>query len=299
MRNQAADTARAVVLAVMVHAALVALFLLSMWWADRTRPAEAAGGMAAELVEPGALSAAMQRTLRQEAEPVELPEPEPEPEVAPPEAQPQPQEMLPQPEDVDQDEVVDAPTLVAATETQMQEEKRRQAQVDLTTPPKQREQQATPPPQQVDEARLAAIRRQRAAQIREQRLAAERAQQIAELRERQGGGAAEESARSDAAASGGDDSDLQARYVAALSQAIRAKWKRPGNVDRVAGLCRLVIVQTVGGLVREARTEEPCSYDEAARRSIESAVLMAQPLPYEGFETVFKRDIAFRFRDEE
>lgn len=297
MRNDATDTARAVVLAVLVHVAIAALFLLSMWWADRTRPAEAAGGMAAEVVEPGTLSAAMRRTMRQEVELPE-PEPEPEPEVTPPETQPAPQEMLPQPADIDQDEVVDAPTPVAATETQVQDEKRRQAQVDLTTPPKQREQQATPPPPQVDEAKLAAIRRQRAAQIREQRLALERAQQVAELRERQGGSAAEESARSDAAASGGDSSDLQARYVAALSEAIRAKWKRPGNIDRVAGLCRLVITQSPGGLVREARTEEPCSYDEAARRSIESAVLMAQPLPYEGFESVFKRDIAFRFRDE-
>jgi colicin import membrane protein len=32
------------------------------------------------------------------------------------------------------------------------------------------------------------------------------------------------------------------------------------------------------------------------RRSIEAAVLRAQPLPYTGFESVFEREVTFNFK---
>lgn len=89
--------------------------------------------------------------------------------------------------------------------------------------------------------------------------------------------------------------ELQARYVQALVDRIRGNWKRP---DRIAGraVCRLKVRQNPGGNVISAEVLPDCPYDDAARRSIEAAVLRSQPLPYEGFESVFSRILILDFR---
>lgn len=293
MRNRRSDTASAVALALALHAVLVGLMLFAMWWSRQARPQEAAGGMNADVVDVGMLSAAMQRTLRDRPEPVAA-EPLPEPVAVPPEAQPRPQELLPRPDTTDQEAVVDAPTPVKATETTPQDEKHRQEQVDLT---QQRERQAQAQREQAlqdqREQQLAEIRRQRTAAGREARLAQERLSQLEAARS---GSAAEESARADAAASGqGSDSGLRGRYAAALQEAIRAKWTRPDSIPSGAP-CRLIIRQRVGGEVVDVQVGSPCSYDEQGRRSIEAAVRKAQPLPYAGFEPVFDRTLILNFR---
>lgn len=298
MRDRPADTARAVGLAVLVHVAIVGLFLASMWWANRTRPVEEAGGMAAGVVAVGELSAAMQRTLQQRVEPVELPEPEPEPEPepAPAAAQPEPQEVLPQPEDVDQDEVVDAPTPLATTETRVQPEKRRQQQVDLTRPPVQREQQQrTPPPRQVDQNRLEEIRRQRAESLRAQRMAAVNGDPAPrELQPRRSGSAAEESAAADAGASGGGSNQLRGLWVAAMLEQIEQKWVRPESVPSNMK-CPIRIRLRSRGVVESAEVLPGCPFDALARDSVEKAVHKASPLPFEGFEDVYSRDFVVNF----
>jgi colicin import membrane protein len=142
------------------------------------------------------------------------------------------------------------------------------------------------------EAQLAEIRRRRAAAAREARLAQERLEQLSAARP---GSAAEESARADAAASGAGDDDLRGRYAAALQEAIRAKWTRPENIPAGA-LCVLKIRQLPGGEVVDVQVQSPCVFDDQGRRSVEAAVLKAQPLPYAGFERVFARDVTLRFR---
>ena len=49
--------------------------------------------------------------------------------------------------------------------------------------------------------------------------------------------------------------------------------------EHVCGACRF-------GFVRG---------DDAGRRSVEAAILRAQPLPYRGFESVFQRTLNFNF----
>jgi colicin import membrane protein len=294
VRTRRSDDIVAVVLAILVHALIVAVLVGGLWWTKSEVEVTRAGGMAADVVDMGALSAAAQRALRAPSEPEPLPVPEPEaepdPEPAPAEAQPLPQEPLPQPEPEDQDEVADVPTPVKAVEPAPREEKRRQEQVDLTED-RARQEKA----QRLERERLAQlqqIRAARAAASREARLAEQRLEQLTAART---GGAAEESARADAAASGAGDDDLKGRYAAALQEAIRAKWTRP---DSVAGgaLCVLEIRQLPGGEVVDVQVASPCSYDEQGRRSIEAAVLKAQPLPYAGFESVFSRTLRLRFR---
>lgn len=299
MIERRTDTAQGVVLALLLHLLLVGAVLFAGRFSEDPAPAEA-GGIAADVVDASALSAAMRRSLADRPDPVEpepLPEPvedEPEPEPVPPAPQPEPQDVLAQPDTVDQDEVVDAPTPVRATETRVQEQKRRQEQVDLSEEQARQEQaQRLQRLKAEQEAQLAEIRRRRAAAQRDARLAEERLEQLQASR---GGSAAEESARSDAAASGSaGDAGLRGRYAAALSEAIRAKWNRPENIEAGA-LCVLKIRQLPGGEVVDVQVQSPCVFDEQGRRSVEAAVLKAQPLPYAGFESVFARDVTLRFR---
>lgn len=296
MRTRRSDDVAAVIQALLVHVLIAALLLGGLWWSKATVEADAGGSVAADVVDASSLSAATRRALQAPAEQVEPepePAPEPEPEPTPVEPQPLPQEQLPDPQPVDQDEVVDAPTPVRATEKVPQEEKRRQEQVDLTEA-RERTQQAQSQArlEEQKEQQLAEIRRRRAAAARDARLAQQRLEQ---LTARASGGAAEESARADAAASGAGDDDLRGRYAAALQEAIRGKWTRPDSIPSGAP-CRLVIRQLPGGEVVDAQVSSPCAYDEQGRRSIEAAVLKAQPLPYAGFESVFNRTLILNFK---
>lgn len=290
MRTRPADDATAIALAVALHVGLGLLLWLAM--RPSTVVQASAGGIAADVVDVGQLSAAMQRTLRQRAEPVDEPLPDPVDEPEPtPQAQPEPQMQLPTPDEVEQQAVVDAPTPVKATETKVQDEKHVQKQADLTAPA-EAQAQAQERLKAEREAQLAEIRRRRAAAAREA-MAAE--QRLAVLTAPRAGSAAQEAAQADAAASGGGDDGPLGRYAAALQDAIRAKWVRPDNIPAGA-TCRLVIRQLPGGEVMDAQVSSPCVYDEAGRRSIEAAVLKAQPLPYAGFEKVFRRELTLNFR---
>lgn len=294
MKETRADTTWAVVLAVLLHATLFALLFVGLWWTRAAAPA-AAGAISAELLDASQLSPAMRRTLRERPEPVRerepeplpepvpepVPEPIPEPVPEPVQPQPTPQDFIPVPDEVEQAEVTAQPTPTpAAAEEKEQEAKQRQAQVDLTELERQRQRQ------------LEAIRRRRAAAAREADLAEQRLQQLASARSR----AASEVAAPAAEASGGNgvDEGLLARYRAAIQAAVHAKWTRPDSVPPGAQ-CRLIIRQLPGGQVMSAEVAAPCAYDEQGRRSIEAAVLKAQPLPYAGFEEVFNRQLNMTF----
>ncbi len=316
MRETRADTTQAFVLALALHALLFALLFVGMWWTRDTATAAAGGAVAADMVDVGDLSASMQRALQAdpvaealpeptpEEEPVPTP-PQPEPEPVPEEAiappQPTPQDLLADPDTETQEAVVEQPTPKPTKETRPQEAKQRQEQVDLTEE-RERQEQAEQQRRQAEksetERRIAEIRRKRAAAAREAELAEQRLQQLADARSGSGP-AAEEAARADAAASapggGGDDAGLKARYAEALKAAITSKWTRPDAVQS-GDACKLVIRQLPGGEVVDVQVASPCSYDEAGRRSIEAAVLKAQPLPYAGFEPVFQRNLTLNFR---
>ena len=75
MRERPADTARAIVLALLVHVALALVLFVGLWWTRAAAPAAAAGAMSAEVVDASALSDAMQRTIADRAEPAVPPEP--------------------------------------------------------------------------------------------------------------------------------------------------------------------------------------------------------------------------------
>ena len=297
MRETRADTRVAVVAAVVLHAVLFALMFAGMWWTRRAAPVSAAGPVIeADLVDPDALAAPLRRALDAppippEPEPVVEPEPvrpEPvaEPEPPPPESQPEPQERIPEP-DTREQERVEREAEAARQAAREQEEKRRQEQIDLTERKRQEEAERK---QREIARKLEAIRAEQARAKRAAELAEQRLRQIEDAKR----AATATSAAPPPPGNEGVDKDLASRYAAALTEAITRNWTRPESV-RVGQRCVIIIRQIPGGTVIDASVDPSCPYDELGRRSVEAAVLKAQPLPYAGFEAVFSRTLRLNF----
>lgn len=94
----------------------------------------------------------------------------------------------------------------------------------------------------------------------------------------------------DAGSQGQGDSDLEARYVAALRTAILKQMGEQSASRR--GSCQLRIIQVAGGNVLQAQALN-CQAGSSLARAAEAAALMAQPLPYAGFESVFRQSREF------
>ena len=314
MRENRADTALAVVFALLLHVVPLLLLLTASLW--RTPPSSAAGEpVNADVVDVNALSASMRSALRREPEPLAqasppaqapqeplpeeaLPEPlEEPPEPPPPEQQLQPQESLPDPDDVDQEEVK-PDSASSDTAVREQEARQRQAQVDLTDRERQQQaEQRTRTAMQVErDLQLADIRRQRAAEKRTIDLSTEKIRQMADREARRASAAA--ASASPPPGNRGADPNLKAAYSKALTDAIRSNWTQPDNVSS-SQVCKIVIRQIPGGEVIDAQVDPSCPYDEQGQRSVEAAVLKAQPLPYRGFESVFNGSLTINFRAED
>ena len=301
MRETRADTAQAFVYAVALHALLFALMFFGLWWTRSSTPQESWGvPVQAEVIDANQLSASLRRALRQEAVKPEPPPPAPEeealpeplPEETPPPPQPLAQERLPEPDPVEQVEAR-ADAVSPDTRPREQEAKQRQAQVDLDQQERQEQEQQR---QREIQQQLAKIQAERAKAKRQADQAAQRLQQLADWKAQQA---------SDAAASASPppgnpnaDNALRSRYAAALTQAIRSNWSRPDNVPPTVK-CVINITQLPGGKVIDVQVSPSCPYDALGQRSVEAAVLKAQPLPYAGFESVFRRELKLNFQAED
>lgn len=333
-----------VVLALLVHLLVAAIFIFAWLWSP-SRNTEAAAGdpaLEANMQLSAAEASAARQALRASEKLPDLPEPPPEdvqpdpvPEdtVPPPQPIPEPkpqdaptpqqhnaQERIAQPDTVDQ-ERVSALAISQEKAKQEQEAKRRQEQIDLTERKrveeaeqklrlaKQQEEadrkKLADQQRQANENQAEQERQQKIAEIRRKREQAEREAKLAEQRLRQ---VADARARAQATSTssgssgpstpspgqGGTSNDLTAKYAAAIQQAVVAQWNRPDNVAN-GTRCRILIKQLPGGEVMSAEVQPGCAMDAAAQDSIERAVLRAQPLPFRGYETVFRRELMFTF----
>lgn len=309
MRDAPADTAQAIGLALLLHVLLFALVFIGMYWSRSAAPAAAGVPISAELVDADALSPAAQRALAETPEPLPAPAPEPAeedavpppqplpepvPEDAPVEPQPAPQERIPDPDVIDQDEArADSDSELAAQREQ--EERRRQEQIELAERQKQEEaEQKRRLARQQREEELKKLRAERERARREEEEAQRKLDQIAAARREREAEAAAASAASPPRGTPDGDSDLAARYAAALQEAIARNWTRPDNVP-IGQRCRLYITQLPGGQVMNVEFDSSCPYDALGRRSVEAAVRRAEPLPYAGFESVFNRRLNLNF----
>ncbi|MEO5963386.1 MAG: cell envelope integrity protein TolA [Thermomonas sp.] len=294
MKETSNDNRVAFLQAAGLHVVLFALMFAGLHW-TRSNVAEAAQGevIEADLIDPSALSASMQRALQRD--PKALPEPVTEPEPPPPDPVPEPLHEavanetqpppLQEPDKLEQEKVLrDALSPEVAKVPREQEEKRRQPpQVDLDAE---------------REKKIAQIRKQREQAAREVAMAEQRARQLADART---GNAAAAAAQTDASAAAspppgnrGQDPSLGKQYAAALQEAIVRQWTRPESIE-VGQRCRISIRQIPGGEVVSVEIAPSCPYDMLGRRSVEAAILKASPLPYAGFEAVFNRNLDLNF----
>lgn len=292
MKQTRTDTWMALVQALLLHAVLFALMFAGLRWSQRN-VAEAAQGdpIEADLVAVSDLSASMQRALQRapKAQPAPPPEPDmpdPLPDPLPEAAPPQPKVLpppVPDPAPVEQEKVQrDAPSPQVAKVPREQAQQRKQ--------PDQAELQARQQQEQArqKERQLAELRRLREQAARERSLAEQRAQQLAEAR------TAGTASAPPSPGNRGTDPSLQAKYAAALQQAILRQWIRPETVP-LGQRCRISIRQLQGGEVVDVDVSGSCPYDAAGRQSVERAVYKASPLPYAGFEAVFNRNLDLNF----
>ncbi|MBM5811795.1 MAG: cell envelope integrity protein TolA [Gammaproteobacteria bacterium] len=118
--------------------------------------------------------------------------------------------------------------------------------------------------------------------------ARQRAEREAELQAR----LANEGQRTDAAAS-----SLRTQYVAAIQAHVEQRWFRPPGL--AAGTsCTVHVLQIPGGEVAGLRFGD-CGGGEALRRSIESAVRNASPLPAPPEPALFEREVRLVFTPED
>ena len=300
-----ADKWRAFLYAIGVHLLCVGLMFVGLLWTHTTKPISVAGSvMEATLVMdlPAASAPATPPPAPEEAAPRQQPKPEPRPQDAVEETQPAPQAPLPDPDIVEREKAALLAQQQAEEKAQReQEEKQRQQQIELD----ERKQREAEEKQRL--AQQALEREKKLAEIRKKLDDAERRRKLEEERLAQLTDRLDQTPRpqpnvpqpaqqpSQQMGNNGVDNSLLGRYTLAIQQAVLQNWLRPDSAQ--AGIqCNLRIVQIPGGEVIQVSVTSPCNVDDLTRRSIEAAVLKAQPLPYRGYESVFQRDILFKFR---
>ncbi|MGX5730596.1 cell envelope integrity protein TolA [Pseudoxanthomonas beigongshangi] len=321
-RPEQDDLAVPVALAIGVHVLIALLFLAAYLWSPSHSFNAAAGSPVIEASleissadirsaqqamenapKPEPLPTPIEDTAEEETVPPPQPLPEPRPQDSPVAPQQQAQERIPVPDTEDQD----AASRLAISQQKAleeQEEKRRQEQIDLTERERQQEAERK---QRLAKQQEEAERDKKLADLRRRREQAAREAQMAEQKLRQLQNVQAQRATTTASAAipaasrsggqpgqGGTSTDLTAQYAAAIQRAVLNQWIRPDSVP-VGQRCRITIRQLPGGEVIDAKVDPSCPYDEAGRRSVEAAVLRAQPLPYRGFENVFQRTLNFTF----
>lgn len=218
--------------------------------------------------------------------PPSVPPPQP-----PPLEQPKPSQLPPPPKHpdvVDQERVVQDALQKAenAKKEQQEKERQRQADLDAQAAKKKAEQQ------KVDEL----FKQLDAASTQTQKAESkvkQASRQLADLKNAQDNGQPDLPNAAQRQTGNNSNSTLLSQYLAAIQNAVTQNWLRPDNMPNAP--CVVHIVQIPGGRVLSAKASSSCPYDAVGKKSVEDAVLRAQPLPYKGFESVFHRDIDFTF----
>ncbi len=298
------DKLRAFALAIAVHVLCVLVALIGLWWTSESKPVVMPGPVIeATLIGPTAApkrpnAAPPSAPKPQPAPTPPKPEPQPpQPEVQKPQPQPEPPKPEPQkPTEVVKQDRVDQEKIAALAEQKAQEQKKeqeekvRQHQVEL-------QEEKARQLREEQQKQLADIKKQREAAEKKLNLEKQRLAQIEDRNAREAAPAqpqAEQEAPQAQTGANGVDNDLAARYAAAIQASVTNNWNRPDSAS--AGLhCRINVTQIPGGDVISVSIGSPCNADDVTRNSLEQAVKRA-PLPYQGYEKVFQRNITFNFR---
>jgi colicin import membrane protein len=301
-----ADKWRAFLYAIGVHLLCVGVMFLGLLWTHTSKPISVAGSVVEATLVMDAPASSQPSTppkpQPRETAPKPQPKPAPNPQDAVEPQQSQPQAQLPNPDVVEQEKAALLAQQRAEEKARKeQEERRRQEQIELDEQKRQEaeEKQRLAQMQAEQQKQLDDLRRRREEAEKRRKLEEER---LAQLQDRldqtprpQPNVPQPAQQPSQQLGNNGVDNSLLGRYTLAIQQAVLSNWLRPDSAQ--PGIrCVLRIVQIPGGEVIQVSVTSPCNVDDLTRRSIEAAVLKAQPLPYRGYESVFQRDIKFNFR---
>jgi colicin import membrane protein len=289
------DQARAIALSIGIHLICFGLIAMGLWWQKQSRPLSVAGAPIEAVLWTGPLPTAAPIATQ-------APPPAARPQPTPPPAKAEAAQPIQRPDTVDRERAAALTQQQSLERAQREEQERqRQRQIELSEQERQRQARAEAVRQALEDDRrrqeeLAQARSERERAERQARLQQERLAQLADLEPPAPvEGPRTEPRAAEPVGNFGTDTGLAARYMLAIQQTVTQNWLRP-DTTRPGLQCRLRIIQIPGGEVINAQVMSPCNGDELARRSIEAAVLRAQPLPYSGYESVFQREITFNFR---
>lgn len=286
------EDVRSLLMAVGVHLIALGLIVSGISWTQATTPPPSVEG---EMIEVAMLPAPAPPKAAK-AKPVERPKP-PEPEPAKPKEEPKPvvDDKPPTPpapppgkDTVNQEEVSRLAIAEKAKADREQQERIKREQELLEQHQKQVKMEEEKAKQLED------IRRDRL-RAEEKRKQAER--DLAMLKEEQTKLSQKAPPKPDQPpapkpGNNGSDDDLTARYRLAINQQVDRNWLRPDNL-RPNTVCIAEVIQIVGGEVISVDLSK-CDPDPQLRQSIESA-LYRQPMPYEGYQSVFRRKLSVPF----
>jgi len=271
------DKVRAWCLAALIHLLVVALLLAGLFWtASTAKPTIAGPVIEAELV---GLTAAPKPRAAPRAPAPKPPEPKPpEPKPVPP-TPPAPTRN----DQIEREKIAEMAQQKVEQEKRAQEEKQHQEQVLLEQQERERAKQ------------LEDIKRQREAADRKLKLEREKLAQMKDLQNKKPAPETPAVAEAPVAKTGaaGTDTSLAAEYAAAIQNAALNNWLRPESIQSV--VCDVHIKQIPGGDLLDVHVVNPCNADPQVRDTIEQSIRRAAPLPYKGYETVFRREILFTF----
>jgi colicin import membrane protein len=293
-----ADQVRAFALAVLFHLALILLLWLGGILDFSRKDTTAAGepiqatlqASAADIRRAQAAIKASpkpQKPAPIESSPPPQPIPEPKPQTSDTPLQMTPQAPQDQPDTVDQERISKLAEQQAEKRAlEEQEERRRQEQVDLTQDIlRQQIAERRQRLREFEQAKLATEAAAKRTRMEEQKL-----QQLADLQS----AAPKPATRTPPTPTAGDrgiDPSLLARYKAAMNQTARENWNPIGAPE--LSHCRVRFKQIVGGEVIDVEFID-CPYDAEGREFVERA-LRKTPMPYSGFESVFKDRVELDF----
>jgi colicin import membrane protein len=269
------DKLRAWTLAALIHLIVAAMLFAGLFWtASTAQPTLAGPIIEAELV--GLTAAPKPRAAPRP------PAPKP-PEPKPPEPKPPTPPAPTRNDQIEREKIAEMAQQKAEQEKRAQEEKQHQEQVLL-------EQQERDHLKQLEE-----IKRQREAADRKLKLEREKLAQLKDLKNKKPAPETPTVPEATEARTGaaGQANDLAAQYAAAIQNAALNNWLRPESIQNV--VCDVHIKQIPGGDLLDAHVVNPCNADPQVRDTIEQAIRRAAPLPYKGYETVFRREIIFTF----
>jgi len=296
------DSGRALALSLGIHALIAAVIFAGMLYSRAPQQISVAGSPieASLMAAPASFKPAAQPSPpKPDAAPPPQPRPAPRPQQADTPPQPTPQAPPPRPDTRETERAAQLALDQAREKAQREEaERRKQEQIELDAEKQKQEAERRERLRKEQEAReqeLAKIRQQREAAERARKLEEEKLRQLADRDKPSAPNPTPTPAPATQLGNEGREDSLLGRYSLAIQQAVTQNWLRP-ETARPGIRCTLRIVQIPGGEVIQVSVSTPCNADDLTRRSIEAAVLKAQPLPYRGYESVFQRDVQFNFR---